>query len=52
MFLFLGTLANVSRVAVGKLLSRASGRSLSGTRKHALHPCDLVRKVYLVDLDL
>ncbi|XP_038874852.1 DNA repair protein RAD4 isoform X2 [Benincasa hispida] len=36
-----GTLANVSRMAVGKLLSRASGRRLSGKRKHALHPCDL-----------
>lgn len=54
MFLILGTLANVSRVAVGKLLSRAgaTGRSSSGTRKHALLPCDMVRMVYPVDLSM
>lgn len=49
MFLFSGTLVDVSRAAVGKLLSRATGRRLSGTKKHALQPCDLVRKVYPVD---
>lgn len=46
-----GTLANVSRVAVGKLLSRASGRSLSGTRKHALHPCDLPKSTVGEDVN-
>ncbi|XP_022991175.1 DNA repair protein RAD4 isoform X1 [Cucurbita maxima] len=39
-----GTLVDVSRAAVGKLLSRATGRRLSGTKKHALQPCDLVGK--------
>ncbi|XP_050946372.1 DNA repair protein RAD4 isoform X2 [Cucumis melo] len=44
--------ANVSRVAVSKLLSRASGRCLSGMRKHALRPCDLSKSTIGKDVNL
>ncbi|KGN51059.1 DNA repair protein RAD4 isoform X2 [Cucumis sativus] len=46
------TLADVSRVAVSKLLSRASGRCLSGIRKHALRPCDLSKSTIGKDVNL